>query len=156
MDWKRVKKILAFGKPKKKNTLEEDIKEWIVSFIVAAAIYFVIMPAIFGSSSPAVVVSSCSEKGNLNIGDIILTKIISFDRTRDPQIMTNERGLGKLRGGRLVEIEAAHIPRVIGKKGTMINMVKRLTRTQIITAQNGRIWVQGKKTEDDSKTSIVF
>ena len=86
-----------------------------------------------------------------NIGDIILTKIISFDRTRDPQIITNERGLGKLRGGRVMEIEAAHIPRVIGKKGTMINMVKKLTRTQIITGQNGRIWIQGKKTEDELK-----
>lgn len=86
-----------------------------------------------------------------NVGDIILTKIDSFDRTRDPSILTNERGLGKLRGGRLIEIEATHIPRVIGKKGTMINMVKRLTRTQIITGQNGRIWVQGKKVEDELK-----
>lgn len=86
-----------------------------------------------------------------SIGDIILTKIVSFDRTRDPQVITNERGLGKLRGGRIIEIEAAHIPRVIGKKGTMINMVKRLTRTQIITGQNGRIWIQGKKKEDELK-----
>ncbi|NPD87274.1 MAG: KH domain-containing protein [Asgard group archaeon] len=86
-----------------------------------------------------------------NVGDIILTKIVSFDRTRDPQVITNERGLGKLRGGRIIEIEAAHIPRVIGKKGTMINMVKRLTRTQIITGQNGRIWIQGKKKEDELK-----
>jgi exosome complex component RRP4 len=86
-----------------------------------------------------------------SVGDIILTKIISFDRTRDPQVITNERGLGKLRGGRIIEIEAAHIPRVIGKKGTMINMVKRLTRTQIITGQNGRIWIQGKKNEDELK-----
>lgn len=51
----------------------------------------------------------------------------------------------------MIEIEAAHIPRVIGKKGTMINMIKRLTRTQIITGQNGRIWVQGKKIEDELK-----
>ena len=86
-----------------------------------------------------------------SVGDVILTKIISFDRTRDPQVITNERGLGKLRGGRIIEIEAAHIPRVIGKKGTMINMVKRLTRTQIITGQNRRIWIQGKKKEDELK-----
>ncbi|MCK4895572.1 MAG: KH domain-containing protein [Candidatus Heimdallarchaeota archaeon] len=85
------------------------------------------------------------------LGDIILTKIASFDRTRDPLLITNERGLGKLRGGRLIEIEASHIPRVIGKKGTMINMIKRLTRTQIITGQNGLIWVNGKKIEDELK-----
>lgn len=86
-----------------------------------------------------------------DVGDIILTKIVSFDRNKDPTLITNERGLGKLRGGRVIEIEAAHIPRVIGKKGTMINMIKRLTRTQIITGQNGRIWVQGKKIEDELK-----
>jgi exosome complex component RRP4 len=91
-----------------------------------------------------------------SVGDIILTKISSFDRTRDPQVITNERGLGKLRGGRIIEIEAAHIPRVIGKKGTMINMVKRLTRTQIITGQNGRIWIQGKKNEDEIKAIEVI
>ena len=39
-----------------------------------------------------------------NVGDVILTKIMSFDRTRDPSLITNERGLGKLRGGRLIEI----------------------------------------------------
>ena len=33
----------------------------------------------------------------------------------------------------------------------MINMIKRLTRTQIITGQNGRIWVNGKKIEDELK-----
>ncbi len=86
-----------------------------------------------------------------DLGDIILAKIASFDRTRDPSLLTNERGLGKLRGGRVLEIEAAHIPRVIGKKGTMINMVKRLTRTQIITGQNGRVWIHGKKPEDELK-----
>lgn len=67
----KMRKKLFRKKPRKKQTIEEEIREWIVSFIVAAVIYFIVMPAIFGSSSPAVVVSSCSEKGNLNIGDII-------------------------------------------------------------------------------------
>ncbi len=84
-----------------------------------------------------------------DVGDIILAKIIAFDRTKDPNLSTKERGLGKLRGGRVIEIEPAHIPRVIGKKGSMINMIKRLTRCQIITGQNGRIWVQGKKIQDE-------
>ncbi|MHA1116089.1 MAG: exosome complex protein Rrp4 [Candidatus Heimdallarchaeum aukensis] len=84
-----------------------------------------------------------------DVGDIVLAKIIAFDRTKDPNLSTKERGLGKLKGGRVIEIEAAHIPRVIGKKGSMINMIKRLTRCQIITGQNGRIWVQGKKIQDE-------
>ncbi len=84
-----------------------------------------------------------------DIGDIILAKVISFDRTRDPSLITNERGLGKLSGGRVIQIESAHVPRVVGKKGTMINMIKRLTRCQVIIGQNGRLWVQGKKDEDE-------
>lgn len=56
----------------KKIFSAQEAKDWITSFIVAAVFYFIIMPAILGTSSPAVVVSSCSEKGYLNIGDILV------------------------------------------------------------------------------------
>ncbi len=91
-----------------------------------------------------------------DVGDIILAKILNFDRTRDPQLVANERGLGKLRGGRVVAVEPSHVPRVIGKKGTMINMIKRLTRCQIIIGQNGRIWVNGRKIEEELKAISAF
>ncbi|RLG21648.1 hypothetical protein DRN74_01970 [Candidatus Micrarchaeota archaeon] len=86
MDWKRIRKLL-FGK--KKQNVSDEIKDWVVSFIVAAVIYFVIMPAVFNSPSPAVVVSSCSEKGNLNIGDIIFVAGVDVKDVRAPMVNLN-------------------------------------------------------------------
>lgn len=85
----------------------------------------------------------------LNVGDVIFAKVIIFDRTRDPLLNTQERGLGKLTGGRIIEILPTKIPRIIGRKGSMINMLKRETKTRILVGQNGRIWIKGRRFKDE-------
>ena len=84
-------------------------------------------------------------------GDVIRAEIISFDRTRDPQLVTKYQGLGKLRGGRVLETNPNHIPRIIGKKGSMISMIKRTTNCKIIVARNGRVWIKGENPESEEK-----
>ena len=85
----------------------------------------------------------------LTNGDVIFAKVVVFDRSRDPLLSTHERGLGKLTGGRIVEILPTKIPRIIGRKGSMINMLKRETNTRILVGQNGRIWINGRSFEDE-------
>ncbi|MBT3865620.1 hypothetical protein HOF78_00780 [Candidatus Woesearchaeota archaeon] len=52
-------------------------------------------------------------------------------------------GLRKISGGRIVEINSAKVPRVIGKQGSMISLLKDKTGCRIIVGQNGLVWVQG-------------
>ncbi len=86
----------------------------------------------------------------LNIGDVIFAKIIVFDRTRDPLLNTQERGLGKLTGGQIIDILPTKVPRIIGRKGSMINLLKRETKTRVLVGQNGRVWIQGQTFDDES------
>lgn len=86
-----------------------------------------------------------------DVGDTLVAKIMSFDRTMTPLLTTKERGLGKLQGGYLVEMLPTKIPRLIGRKGSMINMIKKETRCQITIGQNGIIWVSGKSFEEEEK-----
>lgn len=79
-----------------------------------------------------------------DVGDTILAEVIAFDRTRDPLLTVKGPGLGKIGTGRVVEISAAKIPRLIGRKGSMISMLKRETNTQITVGQNGLVLVWGK------------
>ena len=37
------------------------------------------------------------------------------------------------------------MPRLIGKKGSMINMIKDKTGCKIVVGQNGLVWVKGKQ-----------
>lgn len=78
----------------------------------------------------------------LQIGDYIIAKVQSFDRTRNPVLTVSEEGLGRVVEGKVVEISPAKVPRVIGRKGSMVNSLKELTGCDILVAVNGRIHVK--------------
>ncbi len=90
----------------------------------------------------------------LAIGDMILAKVISFDRTRDPNLTIREPDLGKIKQGQIVKVSPAKIPRIIGKKGSMINMLKKETNCNIIVGQNGLILISGRS-RDEERTAIL-
>jgi len=84
-----------------------------------------------------------------DVGDIIIAQIVAYDRTRDPLLSVREPGLGKTMRGQLVEITPTKIPRVIGRKGSMVSMIKRETGCQITIGQNGLILISGKTPENE-------
>ena len=79
----------------------------------------------------------------LNTGDAILAKVLSIDESRKLQITLNDRNLFKIKGGHIIEVESSVVPRIIGKKGSMIALIKKYTRCRIFVGQNGRIWIDG-------------
>jgi exosome complex component RRP4 len=85
----------------------------------------------------------------LSIGDLIVAKIIAYDRSHDPQITVAEPGLGKITRGQIVKITPTKVPRVIGRKGSMISMIKQETGCQIILGLNGIILITGKNLENE-------
>ena len=85
----------------------------------------------------------------LNNGDLIVAKIASYDRAHDPQLTVGEPGLGKITRGQILHVTPTKIPRVIGRKGSMISMIKQETGCQIILGLNGVILVTGKAPEDE-------
>jgi len=78
-----------------------------------------------------------------DIGDILIVKILSADRLNKPELTTVGKYLGKKNGGIVISIEPPKIPRVIGRDGSMIKMLKNLTKCNIFVTQNGRIWLKG-------------
>jgi len=85
----------------------------------------------------------------LDAGDLIVAKIVSYDRTHDPQLTVAEPGLGKITRGQIVKITPTKIPRVIGRKGSMISMIKQETGCNIILGLNGVVLITGKSLEDE-------
>ncbi len=76
-----------------------------------------------------------------NLGDVIHAKVVVFSRVDTPILTVKDRGLGKLKGGMLYYIHPTRIPRLIGKRGSMINLIKKETGCKIKIGQNGVIWV---------------
>ena len=85
----------------------------------------------------------------LDTGDLIVAKIASYDRAHDPQLTVGEPGLGKITRGQIMRVTPTKIPRVIGRKGSMISTIKQETSCQIILGVNGVILVTGKNPDDE-------
>jgi exosome complex component RRP4 len=47
----------------------------------------------------------------------------------------------------ILEISPAKIPRVIGRRGSMINMIQDILKIQTMVGQNGRIWIRTSDTD---------
>ncbi len=79
----------------------------------------------------------------LNRGDSIMAKVTQIDELKKFQITLKDRNLYKIKGGHIIEVEPSRVPRIIGKKGSMIALIKKYIRCRIFVGQNGKIWVDG-------------
>jgi exosome complex component RRP4 len=80
----------------------------------------------------------------MSVGDIVLLMIVGVDETKRIRVSMQEHGLRKLTGGMVIEVSPSKVPRVIGKNGSMIQMLKNMTSCRIYVGQNGRIWIDGE------------
>ena len=71
------------------------------------------------------------------------TRIVSFDRARDPLLSIRGRGYGKFDSGEIVKMAPTKVPRLIGKRGAMINMISEKTGADVKVGQNGIVVVNG-------------
>jgi exosome complex component RRP4 len=92
----------------------------------------------------------------LDVGDYILAKVISYDRTRDPNLTIREPDLGKVKHGQIIRVSIAKIPRIIGRKGSMIATLKRHTKCNIIVGQNGFIYISSERYENEKLAILAI
>ncbi len=91
----------------------------------------------------------------LNAGDSALMEVSSVDEVRKVQVSMRGEGLRRMDGGQVVEASPTRVPRIIGRKGSMISILKETTNCRIFIGQNGRIWVDGED-EDIAKATLTI
>ncbi len=87
-------------------------------------------------------------------GDLIFAEIYAVTKAKSVQLSMKNRKCRKLRGGRLIKVTPAKVPRIIGRSGSMVEMIKEMTGTQIVVGQNGLVWVKGEN--EDIATEVVL
>lgn len=78
-----------------------------------------------------------------DLEDQVVCKIVNVTSQKLVDVTTKMPGLRKLRGGRIIEVNCHKVPRIIGKEGSMVMMIKEATGCNITVGQNGWIWLQG-------------
>ena len=77
------------------------------------------------------------------VGDVIGARIESFDRSRDPQLSIRGEGYGKIPEGEIIKMSPTRVPRLIGRRGSMINLISERTGCDVQVGQNGVVVVVG-------------
>ncbi|MBQ8016585.1 MAG: exosome complex protein Rrp4 [Methanobrevibacter sp.] len=99
------------------------------------------------------------EKKELNkvydVGDVLFLRVVDVDEIKKAKLGLKGRGMGKFKGGIIVDIAPTKVPRLIGKKGSMINMIKDKTKCKIVVGQNGLVWVKGNEDMEQLTRDII-
>jgi len=82
--------------------------------------------------------------------DIIFCKISKVTKDKTIRVSMKTLGARKLYGGTIVKITPSKVPRMIGRGGSMINLIKNKTGCQIYVGQNGIVWIRG-----DNKDKVI-
>ncbi|MEK6952342.1 MAG: exosome complex RNA-binding protein Rrp4 [Nanoarchaeota archaeon] len=73
--------------------------------------------------------------------DYVVANITNVSRSKEIDLSMKGPGLRKLSDGRIIKVNSAKVPRIIGKQGSMISMIKQMTDCRIIVGQNGLVWL---------------
>ena len=83
----------------------------------------------------------------LDIGDVIVAKVIEFDYLRDPMLTIKESRLGRVTEGLLLEFQPFLVYKVLESRLRLIEDVKSKLKCDIIVGKNGRVVVMGAKSK---------
>ena len=78
-----------------------------------------------------------------DIGDLVVANIVNVTSQKLVDVSMKGMGLRKLMGGRTIKVSPHKVPRIIGKQGSMVSMIKQYTGCRIIVGQNGIVWIMG-------------
>ena len=91
----------------------------------------------------------------LNFGDLILAKVNNI-KASSVDLSIRLRGFGKLDEGIIMKVNPNKVPRVIGKEGSMVSLIKELTGCNITVGQNGLVWIKGQSIDAELKARKII
>ncbi len=81
----------------------------------------------------------------IDIGELVYARVFRVYPNNAADISMRGTRYGKLESKMITKIDPVKLPRLIGKEGAMINMIKEATKCDILVGQNGIIWIDGEE-----------
>lgn len=78
-----------------------------------------------------------------DVGDFVSCGVSQVTSQNLVDVSMKGPGFRKLESGRVIHINPHKVPRVIGKQGSMVSMIKDVTKCRITVGQNGVVWLDG-------------
>jgi exosome complex component RRP4 len=90
----------------------------------------------------------------LDFGESVVVKVWDV-KSRGVDASMKMRGFGKIEGGVIMNVSPNKVPRVIGKEGSMVKMIKESTGCNLTVGQNGKVWISGDSSDKELNTMKI-
>lgn len=90
----------------------------------------------------------------LDFGESVVVKVWDV-KSRGVDVSMKMRGFGKIEGGMIVNVSPNKVPRIIGKEGSMVKLIKSATGCDITVGQNGKVWIAGDRSDMEIATRKI-
>jgi len=90
----------------------------------------------------------------LDFGESVVVKVWDV-KGRGIDVSMKMRGFGKIEGGMIMNVNPNKVPRIIGKEGSMVKMIKDATACNITVGQNGKAWINGNSVDNEIATRKI-
>jgi len=90
----------------------------------------------------------------LDFGESVVVKVWDV-KGRGIDVSMKMRGFGKIEGGMIMGVNPNKVPRIIGKEGSMVKMIKDATGCNITVGQNGKVWINGNSVDNEIATRRI-
>ncbi len=90
-----------------------------------------------------------------SFGDYVVVKIFNVTSQNLIDLSMKGPGLRKLEQGRVITVDPSKVPRIIGKEGSMVSMIKTQTNCRITVGQNGVIWISGEPKNEIMAEGVI-
>ena len=91
----------------------------------------------------------------LDIGDSAIVKVWDV-KAKGIDVSMKMRGFGKIEGGMLFNVNPNKVPRVIGREGSMVRMIREATKVNLTVGQNGVVWVKADNIEKELNAKKII
>lgn len=79
-----------------------------------------------------------------DIGDVIFCRVSKVTKHKVVQVSMDDYSARKLTSGVTMRVTPTKVPRIIGKTGSMITLIKDKTGCELLVGQNGVVWIRGE------------
>ena len=91
----------------------------------------------------------------LDIGDSAVVKVWDV-KAKGVDVSMKMRGFGKIEGGMLASVSPNKVPRVIGREGSMVKLIRGATGANMTVGQNGVVWINADSVEKELNAKKII
>ena len=151
----KVIKLSGVYMPKRNDTVIGKVVDVLMSGwrVDLGCAYVAVLP--IRDASDRYIQKNANLRDFIDVDDWVVVNITNVTSQKLVDVSMRGPGLMKLNKGQVFKVNSSKVPRIIGKQGSMVSMIKQHTGCKITVGQNGYVWISGEPEQEIKAVEVI-